>query len=1098
MQIKRSHRSGLRVASFSRPIARTGRVLRALMAAGAMVPATQALAQTWTGGTANIDSGTNWSGGVVPAFNGTVDAVFTSNTLTPTLTTNVDAYFKSVQFRTGAPFTVTGTGALIIRSASLGAATSLYFSNAAGGALTINSPIQVNTANTDSARVLSVQNLRGNRLNPLTINGTIDVAPGTTNTYSVRLGVAASGITRFAGAISNAPGAFDFQQSGNAWNGEVVFAGNKSLGSAAMTLAGSATIGNSSKLTLGETPSENQTWGTLTLNNLATTTVAFGGVITVNSFAANATSGARLVGTGSGTGTLILLSGTIPSNVSVGGTGVSENNLALVKQGGGTVTIQGSKTYTGPTTVSAGILNLSSGAVIASNVTNAAGGSIAGQGTTTGSLTFGSGTSTILFDATAPTGSLATASVAFAAGAVANISPSGTITTGTTYNILKLSNSTFGAGVPVNFVAASRGTLALASANTLLTFTPTTAASITWVGNLSGAWDTATTANWSNAGVADRFYAVDSVAFGNGASATAVAVSSIGVAPGAITFSGTSNYTFSGGAVASTGALTKSGSGIVVFSNGYSSSNPAGLSVTGGELRLLGATNSVTGDISVTSGKLVTTNGGLGNSSSVHTVTLSNSTLTYTGNTLAADNLSFASTGNSTIEVATAGSTIRAGGASSGSGSLTVLGPGIFTFSRNSSTTLNNTFAGTIFVTNQGTIDLRNPDSLGDTAAGTTIDTGATLSIYPFNQTTGVTFNPEPISFNTGAQIINHTWNSVALTNTLTGQLTTKGNLQVTSFQDTNGLPTLVFNNGITGPGGVTFGGTPTFTAPGTVTGATTGNYILAGGSFDYSGNTTIQSNATVIAQAPLRPVTGSLVVTGPGVASLAAGKTAANSGTYTVAGQFAGITVSTSGSITVPAVDRSVSNPAVIITNSLILASGGTFNLGNSDMIIRNGAASLSTIQGYVVSSALTASNSIPYTTLAVFVNNSGDNVNPYFTTYDGTSVAIGDVIVKYTYIGDTNLDGVLDGRDYKNVFEGFATGQSGWAWGDVDNSGGVISASDVSAFFGAYTYYQSNSQPNLGNGSGIADSVGAVPEPTAATLLLSIVPIATRRRRT
>jgi hypothetical protein len=263
-----------------------------------------------------------------------------------------------------------------------------------------------------------------------------------------------------------------------------------------------------------------------------------------------------------------------------------------------------------------------------------------------------------------------------------------------------------------------------------------------------------------------------------------------------------------------------------------------------------------------------------------------------------------------------------------------------------------------------------------------------------------------------------------------------------------------------------------------------------------------VVSGGQLVVGSPLRPVTGSLVVTGPGAVSLAAPAVSKTAAGYTVAGEFGSIAVSAGGQATVPMVDRGVSKASVVVTSGLNLA-GGTLDMGNSDLVIRGGAGNVAQIRSWLASGNLRASGAtagaagyVPFTTMAVFVNDAGDGVNGYFGSYDGVGgLGANDVIVKYTYLGDTNLDGVLDGRDYKRVFEGLMTGQSGWAWGDADNSGGPVTVADVQLFLQAYAAYQ-GSGLSLGDGADVGGAVASVPEPGLAVVMAG-VPLAVRRRR-
>jgi hypothetical protein len=61
--------------------------------------------------------------------------------------------------------------------------------------------------------------------------------------------------------------------------------------------------------------------------------------------------------------------------------------------------------------------------------------------------------------------------------------------------------------------------------------------------------------------------------------------------------------------------------------------------------------------------------------------------------------------------------------------------------------------------------------------------------------------------------------------------------------------------------------------------------------------------------------------------------------------------------------------------------------------------------------------------------------------TTWSGQTVDATSVLVKYTYAGDANLDGRINGDDYFYIDSGYADRATGFAWGDFDYSGSVTS---------------------------------------------------------
>jgi hypothetical protein len=95
---------------------------------------------------------------------------------------------------------------------------------------------------------------------------------------------------------------------------------------------------------------------------------------------------------------------------------------------------------------------------------------------------------------------------------------------------------------------------------------------------------------------------------------------------------------------------------------------------------------------------------------------------------------------------------------------------------------------------------------------------------------------------------------------------------------------------------------------------------------------------------------------------------------------------------------------------------------------------------------------------------------------TFDSETVATSDVELRYTYNGDANLDGHVDGSDYSRIDSGFLNHLTGWSNGDF-NYDGVINGSDYTLIDNAF-----NTQ-----GASLAASI-ATPKPgTVAAMTLS-----------
>jgi hypothetical protein len=136
--------------------------------------------------------------------------------------------------------------------------------------------------------------------------------------------------------------------------------------------------------------------------------------------------------------------------------------------------------------------------------------------------------------------------------------------------------------------------------------------------------------------------------------------------------------------------------------------------------------------------------------------------------------------------------------------------------------------------------------------------------------------------------------------------------------------------------------------------------------------------------------------------------------------------------------------------------------DLADNDLIVHNSnlttaATSLATITNQLKSGfnagsgywngqgiASTAAAALTNTALGVEVNNDGTAAhNALLTSFDGQTVINTDVLVKYTYYGDANLDGVVNGSDYTLIDNGFNANLAGWRNGDF-NYDGVVNGSD------------------------------------------------------
>ncbi len=180
----------------------------------------------------------------------------------------------------------------------------------------------------------------------------------------------------------------------------------------------------------------------------------------------------------------------------------------------------------------------------------------------------------------------------------------------------------------------------------------------------------------------------------------------------------------------------------------------------------------------------------------------------------------------------------------------------------------------------------------------------------------------------------------------------------------------------------------------------------------------------------------------------------AAPAGTGVNARHVTALNVGSNGTLTVAA-PATHADRTVVVAGSLSVTSGGKLDLAGNDLVVASGTAAAVQAQvalGYAagawtgkgITSSAAAADATHLTALGVMAA-------PAATTFDGVAVAAGAVLVKYTYYGDANLDGVVDAGDYLRTDVGFATALTGWANGDF-NYDGVVDGSDYTLIDNAF----------------------------------------------
>src|SRR5262249_34914711 len=96
---------------------------------------------------------------------------------------------------------------------------------------------------------------------------------------------------------------------------------------------------------------------------------------------------------------------------------------------------------------------------------------------------------------------------------------------------------------------------------------------------------------------------------------------------------------------------------------------------------------------------------------------------------------------------------------------------------------------------------------------------------------------------------------------------------------------------------------------------------------------------------------------------------------------------------------------------------------------------------RGMGLTSSAAAVSSTGITGLALIVNDRGART-PVYPTFAGQSVDSNCILVKYTYDGDMDLNGKVDGADYFLIDNGFLNQFTGYRNGDLDYNGKIDGA--------------------------------------------------------
>jgi hypothetical protein len=211
-------------------------------------------------------------------------------------------------------------------------------------------------------------------------------------------------------------------------------------------------------------------------------------------------------------------------------------------------------------------------------------------------------------------------------------------------------------------------------------------------------------------------------------------------------------------------------------------------------------------------------------------------------------------------------------------------------------------------------------------------------------------------------------------------------------------------------------------------------------------------------------------VVFTPGVMNIGAGTTKAsftsgtggtfvdgtinfNAGTFNTVG-----TLGVGGSVLLSNAGRNAtgvpSNKKMVEAGQATLTTSGVIDLNDNDMLVHEGnrqkyenfvkAARNNGLWDQPGITSTAAKNSVPKNKgLGVLSGTEYIAVNN--TPFNGKTVVAGDTVIKFTFNGDTDFNGLVNFDDYARVDSGFNNNRSGWLNGDFDYNG-VVNFDDYS----------------------------------------------------
>ena len=547
----------------------------------------------------------------------------------------------------------------------------------------------------------------------------------------------------------------------------------------------------------------------------------------------------------------------------------------------------------------------------------------------------------------------------------------------------------------------------------------------------------------------------------------------------AVTGGGTIAIGYSGGG----GTLTM---GVADGSGDFSGQlkNGSGTGVitkTGAGTQILSGSNIYTGSTTISSGTLQLGNGGSTGSLSVSSTIANNATLAFDRNNTVVQGTDFTAS-----SIAGTGGVIQAG-------------TGLLAF------TSTNGYTGATTIAS-GTLALGNGGTAGSIPSSSAIVNNGTIL---FNRTNTLRQGTDFPTISGLGQVVQGGSGLTVLSNSNShtgGTTVTSGTLQL---GNANALGTggLTVNGGILDMHGNSASIQALGGVGGVITNSGTAKSTLAAtfsGTSTYNGNISDGAGGVSVSKGG----SGTLVLGG----TLSVGGLSANSGVVqlTRSGTVGAISIGATGTILLSA--NGVNSAKVLDTSALSIATGGTLDLWDNAMIVRdqtsgiNQGAHLSTIQGLVntafdngnwdkpgITSSTVVADLGAYSVLTVMVY---DNTVLGIDSFEGISNLTIDnggnqVMLKTTYLGDFDGNGIVNSADYGwlDFYYGY-----GLTVGDLNGDGQVNSA-DYNGIDYGYGYQAygvmaagGGAVPSAANAATVAASASleAVPEPGSLGMTL------------